>query len=92
MLSGRGIRISGEQHAEAIVGFVATRIVQANGKEEAARMATRQVAQEWASGPYASKNQGGSPSLELDRSERIGFLKGFFGRKRAGYVFYSHED
>jgi len=92
MLSGRGIRISNEQHAEAIVGFITTLIVRANGEEEAARTATRQVAQEWIQGRYASKNQGGPPSLEVDRSERIRFLKGFLGRKRAGYVFYSHED
>jgi len=91
-LSGRGIRISGKEHAEAIVGFVTTRIVRANDKEEAARIATGQVAQEWAHGSYASKNQGGRPSLGLDSSERIGFLKGFLGRKRAGYAFYAHED
>lgn len=51
------------------------------------------VLSEWQPGsPYAAANRGSAPALTVEESLPVAFLIGTFGRKPAGYTFYSHED
>lgn len=92
MLSGTGISLAIEGSPDAAIGFFTTRDVFASNAEQASKKAIDLVLKHWRpGGRYAAANEGCVPSLTLDKSWRVGYLSGIFGRKPSGYVFYSHE-
>jgi hypothetical protein len=92
ILSGEGICLPFDDGSDPAIGFFTTRDVRAACIEHATRVATDLVLTEWhPGGKYAAANKGASPVVALDKSWQIGLLRGIFGRKPAGYTFYSHE-
>ena len=92
LLSGSGISYAFEGEADAVVGFFTTRVVRAQTLADAQHLAKQLVLTEWrAGGAYAVCNRGGVPSLVVEESFRIGFLRGVFGRSRKGYAFYTQD-
>ncbi len=92
MVFGKGISLPFEDHSDPAIGFFTTRDVCAACVEQARQVATDLVLAQWLpGGKYAVANQGATPTVAIDKSWQIGFLRGIFGRKPSGYVFYSHE-
>jgi hypothetical protein len=92
MLSGTGISLPCEDGSAPIVGFYTTCDVHASSLEQATKEATDLVLKQWLpGGSYAAANQGAVPTVTLDKSWRVNFLWGLFGRKSSGYVFYPHK-
>jgi hypothetical protein len=92
MLCGIGISLPAEDGSDPAIGFYTTRDVFAANAENASKKAIDLVLKHWKpGGSYAAANQGAVPILTLDKSWRVGYLYGLFGRKPSGYVFYSHE-
>jgi len=91
-LSGDGISVPIEGEADPIIGFFTTRVVTAADPTIAAALAMSLVSREWSHGKYAQQNRGGMPSLSVTASSKIGFFKGTFGRRPAGYVFFRYND
>ena len=92
-LSGSGISYPFEDGSDPVIGFFTTRDVRASDFESAGHLAKELVLAEWRdSGPYAAANRGAIPSLVVENSFPIGMLEGIFGRKPAGYSFYTHDD
>jgi len=93
MLSGRGISLPFEGSADHAIGFFTTRRVRARDSKEAQVIAKELVLSEWvAGGTYSQANIGAVPSLATDRVWSVGWVRGIFGKKQTGYVFYSNEE
>ena len=92
LLAGSGLSYAFEDEEDAVVGFFTTRIVRAKTLADAQHLAKELVLTEWrAGGKYAVCNRGGVPSLVVEESFPIGFLRGIFGRSRMGYAFYRQD-
>jgi hypothetical protein len=93
ILSGSGISYPFVDAPDPVIGFFTTRDVRARNLEHAHSVAKELVLSEWRpGGTYATDNAGAVPSLAVENSFSIGLLKGIFGRKPAGYSFYTHDD
>lgn len=89
---GKGIRLPCNDSDHAI-GFFTTRVARAGSPGEAIDVARDALLAEWREGgEYAAANLGDVPTLTADSIAEIGLIRGFFGRKPAGYVFYLHDD
>ena len=92
LFQGKGIRLPFDG-GDSAIGFFTTRVVRADSSDDALDRARDVVLSEWRDGgSYAAVNSGEVPELVADPIRRLGPLRGFFGRKRTGYVFYCHED
>ncbi len=92
MLAGSGISYPCTDGSLPAIGFLTTRDVRASSLQEAERKAKELVLVEWRSGgKYFSANQGACPSITVEESFQLTYLRGIFARKPSGYSFYTHE-
>jgi hypothetical protein len=94
VLSGSGISYPFEDESEQpVIGFFTSLVVKAPDLAGAHRLAKDLILAQWCEGgSYATANRGAPPSIVIENSFPIGLFQGIFGRKRAGYTFYSHDD
>jgi hypothetical protein len=93
MLAGTGISLRCEGAGDPAIGFYTTRVVKARDPEQAQLVAKELVLSEWQTGgEYAAANSGSLPLLTANSVFSVGFLRGVFGRRPAGYSFYLRDD
>lgn len=92
-LSGTGISYPFVDGSDPAIGFFTTRVVRAPDTKQAHMAAKARVLSDWQSGgSYATGNSGSIPTLVVEESWPIGWLRGVFGRKHEGYTFYLRDD
>ncbi len=91
MLSGEGISVHSEDEVTKVIGFFTTRVVNAETKEAAVRMAKNLVMSEWLEGKYAASNTGNLPNLGIESVSSLSLLKGLFSKPK-GYTFYGANE
>jgi hypothetical protein len=90
-LHGTGIHLDGTGGGAPIVGFYATRVVRAESRDDAAKVATRSVSEQWRNDPaYAKNNRGAPPTLCVEWVRDETLLGGLFLRS-VGHTFYPAE-
>lgn len=91
-ICGSGIECEIPPGSDPIRGFYTTRRVWASDPVTASERAKQLVSAEWdEGGAYAEPNKLSAPFLEIEQTHPIGFLRGAFTRKPAGYTFFLND-
>jgi hypothetical protein len=89
-MAGTGIKVPSVPHP--VIGFLATRRVEASNEMAAVKLAKSIIRKEWNTNEYKAANIGDDPLLEVEKIRKLTFLAKIFTRAPTkGYTFYTHE-
>lgn len=91
LLEGKGIRVLDLSNGPPIVGFFATRFVQASSIDEAEEKAKTMVLIDWTAGESAKSNVGSKPILRIDSVYASNWWE-HMRSKNKGHTFFAEEE